>query len=135
MCNNNVEKLVKSHIIPESFFRAIKKDSNHLLIVSNKESEFTKRNMIGIYDQEILCLNCEEKFKLLDDYGQDILIKNQDAFRPIIDTEKNTTVGWVMNKKINFKMINKFFYQYYIEQVYRIEIFLNIYHLAHIKTN
>lgn len=109
MCNNNVDKLVKSHIIPEAFFRAIKNGNDHLLVVSNVKNEFTKKSWIGIYDQEILCQQCESKFQAFDDYGQDILLKNLSSFKPIIDKGKNEIVGWIIDKEIDFELIIKFF--------------------------
>ncbi|NTW45730.1 MAG: hypothetical protein HGB18_01585 [Candidatus Moranbacteria bacterium] len=109
MCSREFEKLVKSHVIPESFFRAIKKESDHLLVVSSNKDEHTKKSRIGIYDQEILCLSCEEKFKPLDDYGQKILLQNQSSFRAIFEEGGAYPVGWVFEQEVDFVKLKMFF--------------------------
>jgi hypothetical protein len=118
MCGQYVEKLVKSHVIPESFFRAIKKESDHLLVVSSDKKEYTKKSRIGIYDQEILCLDCEEKFKDLDDYGQKIFLQSQDYLRSIVEEGGSDPVGWVLEKDVDFLKLKRFF----LSVLYRADI-------------
>lgn len=74
-CNQN-KKLVRAHIIPESFFRDLRGDENTLKLISNVKGEHTKKAPIGIYDKEILCRECEDKFQNLDDYAAKTLIGN-----------------------------------------------------------
>lgn len=108
MCSRSFEKLVKSHVIPESFFRAIKSESDHLLVVSSNEGEYTKKSRIGIYDQEILCLDCEEKFKALDDYGQKIFLQSQKYLKPIVEEGGSDPAGWVLERDVDFLRLKRF---------------------------
>ncbi|MBY0403819.1 MAG: hypothetical protein K2X66_07955 [Cyanobacteria bacterium] len=65
---NEEKKLAKSHIIPEYFYRELRQEEPHLLMVSS-ESTYLKRSPIGEYDQ-ILCQDCENHFNhKWDDYG------------------------------------------------------------------
>ncbi|MCU7845329.1 MAG: hypothetical protein KZQ93_15980 [Candidatus Thiodiazotropha sp. (ex Monitilora ramsayi)] len=74
-CNQD-KKLVKAHIIPESFFRDLRADEKTLKLISNVEGVHTKNAPIGVYDKEILCRDCEGKFQVLDDYAAKVLIDN-----------------------------------------------------------
>lgn len=67
------KKLVKAHIIPEGFFRKIRrgKDVPHLL--SSGDGAYPKKVPIGVYDQQILCETCERRFAQWDQYGQEFL--------------------------------------------------------------
>ena len=72
-CNKD-KKLVRAHIIPESFFRDLRANENTLKLVSNVKGIHTKKAPIGIYDQEILCRECEDRFQKSDDYAAKTLI-------------------------------------------------------------
>lgn len=74
-CNQD-KNLVKAHIIPESFFRDIRAGEKTLKLISNVEGVHTKKAPIGVYDKEILCRDCEDKFQVLDDYAAKVLIDN-----------------------------------------------------------
>lgn len=124
MCRQQFEKLVKSHIIPESFFRALKKENDHFFLVSSNKEEYTKKNRIGIYDQEILCSGCEEKFKNLDDYGQKIFLQNSANFIPISEEVGRNPVGWVLEKEVDFVKLKRFF----LSVLYRADISENIFY-------
>lgn len=79
-----LKPLVKAHIIPEAFFRAIGTGKDAPILVSDT-SPWTKRVPIGIYDSEILCDGCERKFYKLDAYGTKTLLHTLrgDTLRPI----------------------------------------------------
>lgn len=68
--------LVRAHIIPAAFFRAIGggKGGTPLLFTNNANQPFTKRSPTGVYDSEILCDACERKFDHLDAYGTKTLL-------------------------------------------------------------
>ena len=72
-CNKD-KKLVRAHIIPESFFRDLRANENTLKLVSNVKGIHTKKAPIGIYDPEILCRECEDRFQKSDDYAAKTLI-------------------------------------------------------------
>ncbi|EPF7979348.1 hypothetical protein [Vibrio harveyi] len=82
------KKLVKAHIIPESFFKAMKSGSSPLKILSNTKGVHSKKSHIGIYDKSILCRECEDKFQTLDDYGYRALLGAECQQTPLIDNEK-----------------------------------------------
>lgn len=79
-----LKPLVKAHIIPEAFFRAIGTGKDAPILISDT-SPFTKRVPIGIYDSEILCDSCERKFDRLDAYGTKTLLHTLrgDTLRPM----------------------------------------------------
>ena len=84
VCNQE-KNLIEAHIIPESFFMEIDApEQPSILIEGNKES-YIKRRPKGIYDQNILCLDCEKRFKLADDYAQVLLLKSQDKRKILLD--------------------------------------------------
>lgn len=81
-----LKPLVKAHIIPEAFFRAIGTGKDAPILVSNiQSSPFPKRIPIGVYDSDILCDCCERKFDKLDAYGTKTLLHTLrgDALRPM----------------------------------------------------
>ena len=50
----NTGKFVKAHIIPEAFFRILRKDGSTPLLVTGTPNQFPKRSPIGVYDEGIL---------------------------------------------------------------------------------
>lgn len=65
------EKLVRSHIIPKSFFKDAHPNNDALMV---SKDDYSKRVRIGVYDKEILCDGCERKF-IWDDYGNEFFNK------------------------------------------------------------
>ncbi|MCX7173490.1 MAG: hypothetical protein NT159_06140 [Proteobacteria bacterium] len=77
---------VKSHIIPEAFFRQLRDEEQKLLLVADAAGYFPKNAPIGVYDGEILCKLCEAKFLAIDTYGIDALLTRFDwYFQPIVN--------------------------------------------------
>ena len=74
-------KLVKAHVIPESFFRPLRKGEKPPYLVSM--GNYRKRAPIGVYDKTILCESCEQLFGQWDDYAQMLLLQNFDQARPL----------------------------------------------------
>jgi len=72
---NTEKKLVKSHIIPKSFFKHAKGSENILVMRSTSNPARSLKRPIGEYDNEILCESCEAKFQDMDDYAAKILIQ------------------------------------------------------------
>jgi hypothetical protein len=67
--------LVKSHSIPRRFFKEIKGGKQHAVfydgsIMAQREATYLQA---GVYDDDLLCEDCEAKFSELDRYGGDIL--------------------------------------------------------------
>jgi hypothetical protein len=66
------KKCVRCHIIPRSFFKSILKP--HALIISDKFNP--KRSQIGIYDDNLVCEECEKLFPPFDDYAYRLLLSD-----------------------------------------------------------
>src|SRR5688572_13345487 len=62
------KKLIKAHIIPEYFYRQLKEDAPHIVEVYS-ERHNKGRSLIGHYDTNLLCRECEDKFCQWDDAG------------------------------------------------------------------
>ncbi|WP_375737729.1 hypothetical protein [Pseudomonas boanensis] len=77
-------KFIKAHAIPEAFFREMRVDGEKSLLVSGQPGQFPKKAPIGVYDEEILCEDCEPSFSKIDDYGIEVLLKKFDErFHPL----------------------------------------------------
>ena len=88
-CCGSVDKLIKSHIIPQAFFRELQHTDEVTLIMSGVEGERTKKSRKGVYDQQILCRTCEAKLSNIDSYGINVLLKNFDQlFLPVKNAEE-----------------------------------------------
>ncbi len=78
LCLEN-KKLVRSHIIPKSFYKNAYPDNDGIMVSQNEK--YSKRLPMGIYDN-ILCGDCENKFFIWDDYGIEF-------FRETIESNHN----------------------------------------------
>jgi hypothetical protein len=86
-------KMVDAHVIPRSFFEAIKSKGkqDYLVMASTETGMFDKRSRIGVYDSTILCSTCEKLFSPWDDYAARLLLSKalpkdilyEDSGRPI----------------------------------------------------
>jgi len=90
---NNVCKLhrkptnnfVKAHAIPRSFFHEFRgSDPNSVLVNVSGTGDLARRIQAGVWDDEMLCRNCEARFSDLDTYGWKILGK-PDLSQPCLD--------------------------------------------------
>src|SRR5215208_880584 len=83
LCGRN-RKLIKAHIIPEAFFREARGNAKKPRLIFDDPNTYPKQSLIGVYDQEILCEQCESKFQHLDDYGVQVLLTQfQELFLPV----------------------------------------------------
>jgi len=101
------KKLIKAHIIPEGFYRYIKTDSRPLEIRSNIKGEHKKRSYIGIYDNTILCGDCEKLFQRYDNYAQSLLLSDPGEEDYIINTEGRKR-GYKL-ENVNYHNLKLFF--------------------------
>lgn len=73
--------LVKSHIIPRSFYELPlfrqKAPKKALSIISDSENWGPKRQPSGLYDTQLFCEDCEKKFMVYDDYAFKLLYKKR----------------------------------------------------------
>ena len=75
--------LVKSHVIPKSFYRIDRDEPHPLKVISNTPGVRPKRVPMGLYDPKIVCDKCENGFGLWDDYAHRLLIRDTTQFVPI----------------------------------------------------
>jgi hypothetical protein len=76
--------LVKAHVVPQSFF-AIEPQAagNTPRLFTSIEGSFPKKAPIGVYDQGILCSECEAEFSDVDGYAAKLLLQGRSDFKPI----------------------------------------------------
>lgn len=84
----------------------MKSGSSPLKILSNTKGVYSKKSHIGIYDKNILCIECEDKFKVLDDYGYKALLGSECRQDPIIDGDE--IVGYMFSG-VDGDMLKLFF--------------------------
>lgn len=71
-CGQN-KKLIKAHIIPECFWVSSGEKSSSQYLVTPLKEEFPRRRPIGIYDQNLVCLECEQIWNDYDTYSCELL--------------------------------------------------------------
>jgi hypothetical protein len=76
LCGAKGVTLVKSHIIPKSFFKQFRGSEPHSIVASADDGKI-ERKQAGFWDPNILCDQCEKKFSDLDSYGWKILASPQ----------------------------------------------------------
>ena len=65
----------KAHIIPEAFFRALSGYDEKLRLITNQTGQNRpRRSPIGIYDPELVCEQCEDRFLPCDTYAAEVLL-------------------------------------------------------------
>jgi len=103
--------LVKSHIIPRSFFEIKdfhrKAPTKSLSLLSDSEGLKPMKRPVGIYDVHLFCKECENKFMKYDDYAFKLLNEKGDSRK----TQKDE-MGQVLGKyydNFNYDMLKLFF--------------------------
>ena len=87
------KKLVRAHVIPESFFRVLRSGGENPRLISNAANAFPQRAPIGVYDQGILCEECERKFGHVDDYGARVLLTRfYELFHSVVHLDKTVAL-------------------------------------------
>jgi len=74
------KKLVKAHIIPKWVFKNLypsPKNIDGRLIMVDTKTPYSKRKPIGIYDNSILCKECDREIGKYDDYAKKIFLDTQ----------------------------------------------------------
>lgn len=67
--------LIKAHIIPAAFFV-----KNGARILSSLPDVYPKKSPIGVYDENILCAECDRSFGLLDQHVVEKILINEGEF-------------------------------------------------------
>jgi hypothetical protein len=74
------KKLIKAHILAESFFRFMYpegKVEGEALVMIAENKDYTSRRRIGYYDDQILCSECDGILGLFDEYGKEIFLETE----------------------------------------------------------
>ena len=69
------KSLIKAHIIPAPFFT-----KNGARILSSLPEVYPKKSPIGVYDENILCAECDGSFGLLDQHVIEKILTKEGAF-------------------------------------------------------
>ncbi len=86
LCGSSA-KLVRSHTIPEAFFREADTGMETPRLYTNVEGRYPKRAPIGVYDR-FACAKCESRFQSWDDYAIRLFIRDFAEFeKTSIDQE------------------------------------------------
>src|SRR5690349_19825245 len=73
-CGTQGCSFANAHIIPRSFFKIIRGDSNYTVMMrADGRTVETPYFQAGLSDNQILCLECEPKFSEWDRYGFEVL--------------------------------------------------------------
>jgi hypothetical protein len=99
LCGNQ-QKLIKAHIIPKSFLNF---ESQPIAIFDSDENSRPQRYPIGVYDEEILCEECDNEIGLLDQYVLIHLIRAVGA--SIVDEEDLKCLQY---QSVDTKILKKF---------------------------
>jgi hypothetical protein len=71
--------LVRSHIIPLAFHRHVQSvPDKPPVVIGSAANSFPQRSPGGIYDEELLCDPCEQRFGPWDQYGAECLLQRWD---------------------------------------------------------
>lgn len=97
--------LVKSHIIPRSFYLDYK---NQKYIAINAENKTQTQRQCGAYDKEILCEDCDNKiFGEFDKEAHRVLIEKYENY--CVEKNSECTLYHLKENDFNFKKLRKFF--------------------------
>lgn len=98
---------MRAHIIPECFFRSTKEKDQGARLLSIKKGVHPKRAPKGVYDEGILCADCEKRFSLCDDYGQKVLLTEELRRTPLYDNGRKK-IGYLIHG-IDYSLFKLFF--------------------------
>jgi len=99
-------KLIKAHAIPEAFFVGLRDGRKPPKLITDTAGIFPQRSHIGVYDEGILCRECEDRFQEIDNYGQLLLLKEENEHIELI--KNGTIIGWTI-KEYNYDLLKRFF--------------------------
>jgi hypothetical protein len=98
-------KGVNAHIIPKSFYGIDPNEPLPTKLITNAESEYTKRSPQGIYDKTIVIAEGEKVFDEWDNYAAELLINQKHEFEPL---SSNGNLAGYQFKKYDYKKLKLF---------------------------
>ncbi len=80
LCGQEAE-FVKAHIVPRSFYpeRGLLRNGMRVLSTIDRPS----KSLIGVYDSQLVCHDCERSFDPYDNYAAKLLLDGIDKFRTV----------------------------------------------------
>ncbi|MFC6674081.1 hypothetical protein [Marinobacterium aestuariivivens] len=103
-CDRDI-KLIKAHAIPEAFFVGLRNEQDPPRVITDTAGVFPKRAPIGIYDNGILCRDCEDMFQKVDDYGQKLLLQDEENH---VELKHNGRVDGYKVEQVDYKLLKLF---------------------------
>ena len=101
------KKLFKAHIIPEGFFRRMRKDAPYLLLLRQTPDRILRnRSPIGVYDKQIVCGACESIWNDWDTHAQEILSHDRGLAKTL--HRSGQAIGWRIDQ-FDYKKLKLFF--------------------------
>lgn len=100
------KKLIKAHAIPESFFVKMRSEHGAPKLMTDVRGTYPKKSPIGVYDNQILCRDCEDRFEEVDDYAQKLLLQSDDNHEKLIIRGK--LIGYKV-KDADYRKLKLFF--------------------------
>lgn len=106
---NQKKKLCKAHIIPKAFITDMKnhKKEEYCLILKKELKKSPKTTRTGVFDENILCKECDGEFGIYDNYAQKFLLKtNLEKYKL---SEKAHNYYELPSDVFHYEYIKKFF--------------------------
>jgi hypothetical protein len=99
-------KLIKAHAIPESFFVGLRDGQTPPRLMTDTSGVYPQKSPIGVYDNGILCRSCEDRFQEVDDYGQNLLLKQEETH---VELKHSSGVVGYQVENVNYNLLKLFF--------------------------
>lgn len=100
------KELIKAHIIPRCFWGPLIKQEGPIHIIPTNLRERESRSQIGEYDPELVCEDCEEHFKILDNYACKFFMEDFDKLSAPI---QNNDDRFLQIKNFDYEKLKLFF--------------------------
>jgi hypothetical protein len=100
------QRLIKAHVVPKGFFRALRDDSGVTELRTSDPSVPPKRAPDGVYDKAILCSRCDNLFSPWDKHAQDVLLRDFAETEAIYDGK--VLVAWTI-QEFDYSLLKLFF--------------------------
>jgi hypothetical protein len=87
-------KLIKAHVIPASFLKPLRGDNQLPRIFSSEPGVFPRRSHSGVYEEDLLCADCDAEVGIWDNYAYQTLVKPFEGTgeKPPLDALDNLTL-------------------------------------------
>jgi hypothetical protein len=65
--------LIRAHIIPRSFFGAVRAQSTHAVLINTGSRKYSSSTQSGVFDKTLLCASCDRLLGIDDGYAHSAL--------------------------------------------------------------